>query len=485
MILRPEDPAQLCMTCRSDIVSDEPILGVINEVVDKLDLTELYARYSESGRPFYDPAMMLKVLFFGYSAGITASRPIARSICYDLRFQYFTVQLRPDFRTINRFRLSNLDLLGGYFAELVSMCESAGLLDVSVLAIDGTKLHASSSGHRTLHKDELSQACADMLTRDASVEEEGVRDDDNDDTESSPPPVEKLIPVRKVTDPDARFMRTSAGVLSSSYNGQIAVDRNQVVVAASVTTAPDDTGQLIPLVEQSQAHLSDPIGNVLVDGGYYSGRNLKYAKSSGIELYVPVPKQGRVPDDRFERDAFVYDAMTDSYHCPAGEELRYSTTRQRNDIKTRVYRASRKSCRECRFHTQCTRRPCRDLSISEVAELEQQMRSKLASGPGRAMYRQRQHMVETVFGNLKRNLGFRQFSMRTQAKVQGEFLLMCIAHNLKKLATYRRTFGRAVSAAVRDSMWTIKRLFFHHQVTLRGFSGDSCQLSFAKLAFTN
>lgn len=95
---------------RADAVVDEPIVLVVEQVVDSLDLSDLYSRYSDQGRSFYNPSMMLKVLFYSYSEGVRSSREIAKRIRYDIRYRYYTGKLMLDFRTINRFRLENFDL---------------------------------------------------------------------------------------------------------------------------------------------------------------------------------------------------------------------------------------------------------------------------------------------------------------------------------------------------------------------------------------
>jgi transposase len=117
MILYPEDPQQMFFVSRSELVAEELLVRTVGQVVDGLDLAALYDRYSEGGRAFYDPAMLLKVRFFAYCDGVRSSREVIKRIKYDLRYQYFTGSLRPDFRTVNRFRHANLDLLGGYLCS--------------------------------------------------------------------------------------------------------------------------------------------------------------------------------------------------------------------------------------------------------------------------------------------------------------------------------------------------------------------------------
>lgn len=475
MILRPEDPHQMYFISRSELVADEPLVAMVDQVVDGLDLEVLYDRYSEGGRSFYDPSMILKIWFFSYSDGVRSSREAAKRIKYDVRYQYFAGSLRPDFRTINRFRSENLDLLGAYFAQIVTLCEESGLVDVSVLAIDGTKIRASSSSRRTISKkkqDELSKQFHAILEHDATLEGEGScdisaeagnsTDDrfDEPDTECQ----EEAISTVKITDPDARFMKTSEGSLRPGYNSQIAVDKNQVIVAADVSTIADDSVQFEAMVDQSRDNVRGSLGEVLVDGGYYSGRNLKHAESAGYDLYMPIPEHSRSSGEHFEREAFVYDEVRDCYRCPAGKELSYTASRTRNNgVTRRVYRGSSSTCGQCQLRSRCTKKRFRELNISEVYDLEREMQSKMSTPSGRTTYGQRKHLVEAVFGNLKFNLGFTHFKLRSLPKVRGEFLLMCIAHNLKKLARYGRSLRPVTTVAYKAVHKVLLRLLRLYQ----------------------
>jgi len=231
MIKRPEDPHQMYFVSRAELVSEEPLVRTIDQVVKSFDLEALYRRYSEGGRSFYDPAMMLKVLFFAYSDGVRSSREIAKRIGAELK--------------------------------------------------------------------------RDVVAEGEDSYDEGLLSTAGGTDEAVKPRTEGGPSSDKVTDPDARFMKTSEGSLRPCYNSQIAVDKNQVIVVAEVSNCADDSVQFKSMIEQSQANVSGAPGVVLVDGGYYSGSNVKHSVSAGYELYMPVPQQRRVPDKRFEREAFV------------------------------------------------------------------------------------------------------------------------------------------------------------------------------------
>jgi|GEM_PF-3658393 len=156
MIYRREDVHQLGFSCPHAEVSEEPLVLTIDRFVEQLDLRVLHGRYSECGRGYYDPGVMLKVWFFAYCDRSWHCREEAERVRYDVRYRYFVGSQRPGFRTLNRFRHDHLGLLAGCFAALVRHCEELGLIDSSVVALDGTKLRANASG-RKCAKDSLRQ----------------------------------------------------------------------------------------------------------------------------------------------------------------------------------------------------------------------------------------------------------------------------------------------------------------------------------------
>lgn len=455
MILKPDSPDQLYFTSRAEMVAGEELVLTIDEVVNRLELEPLYACWDEGGRGFYDPSMMLKILFFAYCDGESYSRRIAKKIRYDMRYQYFTGKLRPKYRTICRFRTIDADLLASYFVQIVALCEALGLVDVSLVAIDGTKIKASASRGRTYHKEDLDRLAAKyrgMLLRDSAADLADIGDDEGDEdvSDSGHESVDRNDLKRRVgevlkrlegdekevnlTDGDAKLMKISDGGIRPAYNGQIAVDNNQMIVAADISVEANDVNNFQPMVEQSARNVSSKVGKYLADGGYYTRSNLKYAVEEGLDVYMPPINGYQELADKFGRADFTYDDKSDSYRCPAGEILPYKYSRYRNDVSIKVYQCSSSKCKVCRLKSRCTTTSRRSLSISEVYRHEQKLAEKLSGGYGRLIYNRRQAIVEPVFGNIKFNMGFTRFSLRGLRKVKGEFLLMCIAHNLKKMA---------------------------------------------------
>ena len=460
MIYRREDIRQIGFSCPLDEVSEEPLVLTVDRFVEQLDLGMLHARYSQAGMGYYDPGMLLKVWFFAYCDRSWHCREVAQRIRYDIRYRYFVGSHRPDFRTLNRFRHDHLDLLADYFAALVRHCEQLGLIDSSVVALDGTKLRANASGRKSLDP-ALRQEIGKRLRRD---DEDDKVEDESEKSEAASSEKNKDSLAVSATDPEARFMKTGEGGTRLCYNAQVVVDNNQIIVAADVVMDANDMSSLVPLLGQAEQQIQSDIGAVVADGGYYSGKNLKYAQERELNVYIPKGKDER---EVFGQDQFVYDRTSDRYRCPNGQWLKRGRQRCRKGIMKTTYQSTVKQCRGCSLKEGCTKNRYRSLEVAETAAFEQQVAAKLASPEGQAIYSRRQILVEPVFGNLKFNLGFTRFSLRGLARVRGEFLLLCLAHNLKKLAQHYT--GKAHSAIISTAIDRILGFIEHCQVHFATF----------------
>ena len=277
MVLMPDDPHQMFFTSRAEMVSGEKLVRTVDEVVGRLDLAALYTCWSEKGRGFYDPAMMLKVLFFAYCDGESATGGFARDCQKDQVRCSLSVFCRqssshvPHPPQAGRFRVIDVELLASYFARIVSICEQLGLLDTSLVAIDGTKVQASASRRRTFRKedlDRLARKYQELLTEDAAVESEDIDDEaveeSHDEAFSGKELKERIAEAMaqleagasevNLTDGDARLMKDCQGRFQPSYNGQIAVDKNQIIVAASIGNPPK-AGMIRPISRRWSSRL--------------------------------------------------------------------------------------------------------------------------------------------------------------------------------------------------------------------------------------
>jgi stalled ribosome alternative rescue factor ArfA len=278
-----------------------------------------------------------------------------------------------------------------------------------------------------------------------------------------------------VSDEDSAKMATSKGVIQG-YAAQAAVDSaHQVIVAADVCGSGSEQGMLRPMVEQSLV-VADPETLFTADSGYHSEDNMAYLCEHDIPALIAdnamrqrderfkgqgkyKPKADVLHDKRasvhkvvwFKREHFTHDAASDTYTCPAGKTLSragkvYSVGRGRT---RKDYRAQASDCAICPLSGQCLRKASqkrRSLHVQSSAAFDPQhpgdrMRAAIDSPRGRRLYSQRMGTVEPVFGNIRHNKRLCRFHLRGKAKVNGQWHLFCLVHNIEKLA--RAGIGQA------------------------------------------
>ena len=467
-----------------ELVPQDALARIISEVVEQLELRLLYKRYDDDGRPAYHPKMMLKVLFYAYSTGITSSRKIAQRLEQDVHFMFLSGMETPNFRTINDFRKNNLDLLHEFFKQIVLYCVHLGMVSVGHIAIDGSKIKASASKKQTKNAAQLEKEIQKIEQEISALLQEAEQIDRSEDKcfgknkrgdelpkkiQSKQARKKKLEHAKEqleqqkltkinVTDPDSHFMKTPTH-LEVCYNGQLAVDSDfQVIVANDVTTDVVDSQQLIPLYEQSVANVDNTApSEISADCGYANHTNYAYIQDNQIDAYLP-PNRDRLKSDtvtdsdprkRYDKEHFTYIADRDIFLCPENRELHFFQNKKHRGHALRVYRSL--DCGGCPALSVCldkaNKSQLRRIHRYATDDFITEMRKKLLTKTGKQAYDQRKITVEPVFGNLKFNLGFKNFSLRGHKKVRGEFDLMCIAHDLRKIYSFIKNTDNKLALA--------------------------------------
>lgn len=409
---------------------------VRDTVREALDLSAIFGTYEvDRGQPPYHPGMMVALLLYGYARGVYASRRLAQACEERVDFMAVTGLNKPDFRTIADFRRRHLVALSELFVQVLKLCQSAGLVKLGHVAVDGTKLKANASRHKAMSYGRMKQAEPKLAAEveawlkaaeaaDAAEDAEygaQLRGDETPDwmadkqlrlariraakaeleaqTKLDPSDLDPGGPgpssgmqksgrprraedggppdqaQRNFTDPDSRIQPTRDGFIAG-YNGQIAVDAaHQIIVAQRLQTNPADYAALVPLIDQARAHLGRKPKQVSGDTGFATEANIAAMAERRIEAYLPPgrSKPGQSGGDRRLKDKPLMAAMA----------------------------------------------------------------KKLRRAGHRSRYRLRKQVVEPVFGQIKQARGFRQLLLRGLDKVQGEWALICTAHNLLKLAGAR------------------------------------------------
>ena len=457
-----------------DFVPEGHMAKFVYETVEGLDTTDIENKYSELGQNTYHPKILLKLLFYGYATGVRSGRKIAARCESDTAYMYLAEMYRPDFRTINDFRKNNLNEIELYFIEIVRVCKEVGLIKIGEISIDGTKIKANAAARRTKDKGsyekwlnniegEIKKILNDADETDRKEDElygdkrgdelpeelktkAGLRDKIKSVLASLKDEEDK----KNLTDKDAVFMKERSGVITPAYNCQISVSEGQIITAAETVTERNDRKQLIPMIEKSEQVTEEPVKVVLADSGYASYDNYEYLSDKSKEGYIPDQYLEKIKheeynklENKYHKENFKYDKEKDLYICPEGNELRFYKERDSEEgvrkRKQMIYKGT--ECTTCAVKGQCTTAKYRTVAREKREELQEQMRQRLLSAEGKQIYKKRAYTVEPVFGHLKYNLGYKNFLLRSLEKVRGEFKLMCIGYNLRKICNYRMTMS--------------------------------------------
>lgn len=432
----PYEPNQtfLLPPSPSEWLPENHLVYFVSDIIDRLDLEKFYARYEGDGRRNqpYDPAMLVKVLVYGYATGVFSSRKQAKKLYEDVAFRLLGAGNFPSHRTICDFRMRHLPELKELFVAVARLAKELGLVKLGMVALDGTKVKAHASKHKAMsygrmkeqeqkltqeiealleraretdaqedaqlggdqgeeelpkelqrRQERLAQiqaAKARLEERQAQADRERGRhpDDGQRRGDGAGRPFKRPfgVPEDKAqdnfTDPESRIMKLG-GSFEQCYNAQAVVDAgSQLIVASGLTNNAADNGELVPMVEAVKETFGELPNRVLGDSGFRSEdafAKLETEKYEGMEVLVALGREGK---DQAAIDPKEYPATV-------------------------------------------------------------RMTERLASPEGQAHYRRRKAIVEPVFGWIKHAMGFRQFSLRGLDKVTGEWGLVCLALNMRRM----------------------------------------------------
>ena len=430
-----------------DWLNEDHLARYIVEVVDRLDLSRLTRQYAGRGSKAHHPATLLSILIYGYCTGVFSSRKLERATYDSVAFRYLAAGTHPDHDTLATFRRRFFGEFSELFVQVLELAREMKLLKLGNVCLDGTKIQANASRHSALshgHIEKLETqlqaevqellalaektdqadvpdgidlpaeirrcedrlaAMADAKTKIAArAEERYQREKPEYDAKltkrtekekttgkkpggkppAAPRPGPKDSDQINLTDEESRMMPVSGGGFEQTYNAQAAADtETMLVVATGLTQAPNDKEQVKPMLETlvAQNLRLGKVTGLIADTGFCSETNITACETAGITPLIAVAKENHHPNWR-ERHS----------EPPA---------------------------------------------LPENTTPVQTMAHRLKTKAGRALYALRKQTVEPVFGIIKSVMGFRQFSLRGLTKVSGEWTLVCLAWNLKRLAVLR------------------------------------------------
>ncbi len=426
-----------------DYLPEDHLARFVVDIVDQLDLSHLSAVYTGRGSKPFHPAMLVSLLFYGYATGVFSSRKLEKASYDSIAFRYVCANTNPDHDTIASFRKRFLPELSALFVEILLVAEVMGLVKLGSVSLDGSKIKANANKHKALSWDyanrlelQLKQEVEELMRLAAEADQRSLPEEMDIPAElkrreerlasiarakaelkvraqerfereqveyeeklanrearakktgkkprGKPPKPPSAGPRGKdqvsLTDAESRIMPTSGGGFEQAYNAQAGVDvATHLIVAQHVTQHTNDKQEIEPALK-AIGDLPAALGEVkklLADTGYFSADNVDKCIEGGVEPFIQEKRQ--------------------PHNLPLME--RFSADPEPPPNATPV----------------------------------QAMRHRLQTQEGKAVYAKRKATVETVFGIVKDVLGFRQFLLRGLDAVKGEWSLVCIGWNLKRM----------------------------------------------------
>jgi len=425
-----------------ECLPEDHLARFIVDIIALLDLSGIYAHYASVGGMAYAPEILLGLLFYGYATGVFSSRKIEKATNESIPFRFIAGGLHPDHDTIANFRKSFLEEITNLFAQVLLIAHEMGVLKLGNISVDGSKIHADASKSHAVSYGRLLQLEQQLSTEVKELMALGEKADRQDlpeglkieveielrqerlsnlaqakvilearakeryeaqraeyeakmrereekaqqtghkprgRTPQPPTPGPKAKDQYNFTDADSGIMKNSRDDgFGQHYNTQVAVEQeSRLILSPTISNHPNDKEEAIPTIDAIPAVLGKPDAAAL-DNGYFSQANIEALQERGIDSYIAT---GR-----------------DCHHQSWQE----------------------------RFASQPTPPP-------EDSSPTVKMAFKLKTEIGKRIYGLRKSTVEPVIGIIKEVLGFRQFSLRGSVAVAGEWCLVCLAYNLKRL----------------------------------------------------
>lgn len=485
-----------------DLVPENHPVRVVNEVIDRIDISALEASYKGGGTSSYNPRMLLKVLLYAYIRNMFSSRKIEQACLESVHFMWLSGGAKPDHNTINDFRGKRLkEQLKKIFNQVVVLLAEEGVVSLKEMILDGTKIEANANRYtfvwgkaiktsREKMEQQLKElwAYVEQIYQDeeqrpntpefVAIDPEAVSRTIEEINEAlkekkiTPQVRQKLTYAKKnwpkklaeyeerekqlngrnslsKTDPDATFMRMKEdhmknGQLKPAYNVQASTN-GQYILDYTLGQTTTDTSLLKGHIDDFIASYGHSPDSLTADAGYGSEENYEYLEKCTITPFVKYAyfdkeqKQKKNPRNPFHPDYLHYDDESDVYICPMGQRMSYigEQTRETANGYLQTHRSYQaQNCSGCPLRGPCHKAKGERIiqRSPKLVRYKKEVRELLTSEEGIEKRRQR-WQVEAVFGNIKQNKGCRRFLLRGLDKVNVEFGLIALAHNLQRLST--------------------------------------------------
>lgn len=464
LLLRPTNLEDL-------IPWDHPARAVW-EFTGKLDITEIEGHYrayeGEAGRTPFHPRLLLSLWLYAYSDGVFSSRELESRCREHNPYIWLCGGLEPNYHTLSDFRSAYSEEFDEALSQGLAVMDHAGLIDISEIFQDGSKVAASagaSSARREKSLKRLLDGARKAVRRLGEMSDEEKAGLGRRKTaargRAARERVERiekalsLLPERRerrkrsggkasdarvsTTDPDSHKMKLGNGGFGRSYNVQTAVEGSHgAIVGVGVSDEGTDYHQLIPMVEQVEEQFGRPPDDWVTDSGYYTDDNVEAMKDGPTRWWCPRPdhtlatrSRGKKVSPDFDNDKFIYDDDENCYTCPAGKKLKQRQLSKHKGRLRAVYLCA--DCTGCKHKPDCSPRSKHGRNIVMFLEGREatDMDRRMASERAKELKKKRSAKSEWGFAQIKSNMGWRRFQLRGIKKALGEATLVSLAHNIR------------------------------------------------------
>ena len=420
-----------------DQVPETHLLRLIEKHISFAFVRErLKASYSETGRPSIDPELLLRILLIGYLYGITSERKLVEELRMHLAWRWFTglgfdqeIPHHSTFSKNRHGRFQESKLFEQLFEEIVARCLEAGLVQGDNLSVDGSFVEANANKESRIPREQLAEAAqVNQTVRQYLVELE-----QQNPTEE---PVHQQDQV-STTDPDATYATKGGTPARLGYYDNYLVDNHSCVIVGVQATAArmsQETVAAEDMIARFAGWQGREPASVAADATYGNGEFLQWLMERGITPYMRTRDSAlRKNSPLYGPERFTYLPESNSYLCPAGQQLNYGGRSARN--RTYIYIGNRNRCGACSQKEQCTKGQFKYLAI-HMHEPARQCARDLVNTPAFVHAQRQRRKVEALFAELKNQIGLRRLRLRRIKFVREQFFLAAAAQNIKRLVRF-------------------------------------------------
>lgn len=475
------DRGQIQFFSLDEVVENDSVVRVIDlfcKCIDYEKLGFIIKGKSHEGKPAFEADTLTAIYIYGYLNKLRSCRALEKACKVNAELWWLTGMQKPGYKTIANFRKDNAKAFKNLFNAFTKFCKELELYGKTTIAIDGSKFRAQNSKKNNYNLKKINQHLEyiDKQKQDylASLDANDLLESKLDNLEKRRLKYQDLkVKLEKsedtqisTTDPDARALPLHMSIVEVSYNLQSAVDDKHNLIVDFDVTNKNDFSALAPvskLAKNSLGLAQEDTITVLADKGYYSGKQISACHDHNIDTLVsPKSKGSKSKDARVSKDKFNYDKNTDSYTCPKGITLhRQGKIYNRKDgIPFKRYVSHLTDCKKCTWVDICVSKGSMQASRGRMLNrniYEDQMDKNDNDVAARKNeYKRRQAIVEHPFGTIKRQWGYNHTLLKGLKKVKGEFSIIMLCYNLKRVMTILGFEG--LKEALKNKFFTFNSL---------------------------